>query len=36
MRILISGSTGFIGSALVAFLKSKEHSITRLVRAKSG
>lgn len=32
MNILVSGSTGFIGSALVAFLTQKGHSVTRLVR----
>lgn len=36
MKILLSGSTGFIGSELVAFLKSKGHAVVRLVRAKSG
>lgn len=36
MKILVSGSTGFIGSELVAFLKGKGHSVTRLVRAKTG
>lgn len=36
MRILISGSTGFIGSALVTLLKSKGHEISRLVRARAG
>lgn len=36
MKILVSGSTGFIGSEMVAFLKSKGHSVVRLVRAKTG
>ncbi len=31
-RVLIAGSSGFIGSALVAFLSSAGHSVTRLVR----
>lgn len=32
MRILVSGSTGLIGSALVPFLTSAGHEVTRLVR----
>ncbi len=32
MRILISGSTGFVGSALIPFLTGAGHRITRLVR----
>ena len=36
MRVLISGASGFIGSALIPFLKSKGHNVTRLVRAKTG
>jgi len=32
MKILISGSTGFIGTALVPALKEAGHEITRLVR----
>lgn len=36
MKILVSGSTGFIGSEAVAFLKSKGHAVIRLVRAKTG
>jgi uncharacterized protein (TIGR01777 family) len=35
MKILISGSTGLVGSALVPFLLSKGHQTTRLVRSKS-
>ena len=31
-RILISGSSGFIGNALVAFLRTGGHEVTRLVR----
>lgn len=31
-RILISGSSGFVGSALVAFLETAGHSVRRLVR----
>lgn len=31
-RILISGASGFIGSALTAFLATGGHSVTRLVR----
>jgi len=33
MRILISGSSGFIGSALVPHLRSSGHSVVRLVRS---
>jgi uncharacterized protein (TIGR01777 family) len=33
MRILISGSTGLIGSALTHLLQSNGHSVTRLVRS---
>lgn len=36
MKILLSGSTGLIGSELTAHLKTKGHSVVRLVRAKSG
>lgn len=36
MNILISGSTGFLGSALVPFLKSKGHAIARLTRGQGG
>lgn len=36
MKILVSGSTGFIGSELIPFLKNKGHSTARLVRAKRG
>jgi hypothetical protein len=32
MKVLISGSTGFVGSALVYYLKRKGHTIIRLVR----
>lgn len=32
MKILISGSTGLVGSALIPALKKKHHQITRLVR----
>ncbi|MEN6330542.1 MAG: TIGR01777 family oxidoreductase [Smithella sp.] len=35
MKILISGSSGFIGSALVPYLKSRGHTILRLVRDHS-
>lgn len=33
MRILITGSTGLVGSALIPLLKSKGHQIVRLVRS---
>lgn len=32
MRILISGSTGFVGTPLVKFLKEKNHEVFELVR----
>jgi len=36
MNILISGSTGLVGSELVPFLGAKGHTVTRLTRSKSG
>jgi uncharacterized protein (TIGR01777 family) len=35
MNVLVSGSSGLIGSAAVAFLQSEGHDVTRLVRSKS-
>lgn len=35
MRILVSGSTGLIGSALVPALRSAGHDVSRLVRSES-
>ena len=35
MRILVSGSTGLIGSRLVSFLSSEGHRVVRLVRSRS-
>ncbi|HUT23411.1 MAG TPA: NAD-dependent epimerase/dehydratase family protein, partial [Sumerlaeia bacterium] len=32
VRVLVSGSSGFIGSALVPFLQERGHRVTRLVR----
>ena len=32
MKILMSGSTGLVGSALVPYLANESHSVTRLVR----
>ncbi len=32
MHVLVSGSTGLVGSALVPFLKASGHRVTRLVR----
>ena len=32
MKVLVSGSTGLIGSALVPYLSSQGHSVVRLVR----
>lgn len=34
MKVLVTGSSGLIGSALTARLTSQGHSVTRLVRAK--
>ena len=36
MKVLVSGSTGLIGSALVRDLAGDGHSVTRLVRPSSG
>ena len=36
MNVLISGSTGLIGSALVPELEANGHTITRLSRSRSG
>ncbi|HVY55234.1 MAG TPA: TIGR01777 family oxidoreductase, partial [Thermodesulfobacteriota bacterium] len=36
MKILITGSTGLIGSKLIPLLTSKGHEITRLTRSRSG
>jgi uncharacterized protein (TIGR01777 family) len=36
MKILITGATGFIGSALADFLKSKAHTLFFLSRKKQG
>ncbi len=33
LRILVSGATGLVGSALVAYLSAGGHAVTRLVRA---
>jgi uncharacterized protein len=35
MKILISGASGFLGTALVSFLTTGGHSVTRLVRSRS-
>lgn len=35
MKILISGASGFIGSALVSFLEAQQHQIMKLVRKKN-
>jgi len=32
MRVLIAGSSGFLGSHLVPFLRARDHEVTRLVR----
>ena len=34
MRILISGSTGMVGSGLVSFLAAGRHEVVRLVRSR--
>ena len=36
MKVLVSGSTGFIGSSLVPHLVSSGHDVTRLVRRELG
>ncbi len=36
MRILVSGSSGLIGSALLPFLLADGHAVTRLVRSKGA
>lgn len=36
MKVLITGSTGLIGSALVHFLIAKGYVVTRLTRSKTG
>lgn len=36
MKVLVSGSTGFLGSALVEYLKQHGHEVVRLVRHKEG
>lgn len=36
MRILVSGSTGFLGTSLIAALESKGHTIARLVRPQTA
>ena len=36
MKVLVSGSTGFIGSSLVPHLASAGHDVTRLVRCDLG
>ena len=36
MRVLISGSTGFVGTALTEHLKAQGHEIVRLVRRRAG
>jgi uncharacterized protein (TIGR01777 family) len=35
MRILVTGSTGLVGSALVSFLTKSGHGVTRLTRSKN-
>ncbi|MGH9750254.1 MAG: TIGR01777 family oxidoreductase [Candidatus Polarisedimenticolia bacterium] len=36
MKILVSGSTGFVGSALLPFLRAAGHEVVRLTRAAGG
>ena len=36
MRVLVTGSSGFIGSALVSLLEARGHGVTRLVRRGPG
>jgi uncharacterized protein (TIGR01777 family) len=35
MNVLVTGSTGLVGSALIAFLRAQGHRVTRLVRPAS-
>lgn len=35
MKILVSGSSGLVGSALIAYLKEKHHDVYKLVRARA-
>lgn len=35
MKILVSGASGFLGTALVAFLTTGGHNVTRLVRSRA-
>ena len=35
MKVVVTGSTGLVGSALLPFLKSKGHEVVRLVRSKA-
>jgi uncharacterized protein len=36
MKVLVTGSTGLVGSALVPFLTKSGHHVTRLVRSRTG
>ena len=36
MRVLITGSTGLVGSVLVPFLSAKGHQVVRMVRSATG
>ena len=36
MRVLVTGSSGFIGSALVSYLGEQGYSVTRLVRGRAS
>ena len=36
MKVLLSGSSGLIGSAIVSQLKKEGHTVSRLVRSKGG
>ncbi|MFQ5913536.1 MAG: NAD-dependent epimerase/dehydratase family protein, partial [Nitrospinota bacterium] len=36
MRVLVSGASGLIGSALVPSLSAAGHSVVRLVRSRPG
>ena len=36
MHVLVTGATGLVGSALIPFLTTEGHRVTRLVRSQAG